>query len=399
MVHDYPPLSGGGLALSVLTLGEIASEHARVEILSSREVDHFADDSAIYLAQGVQYGPRVNVRLATALRLLTSCVRADLIVAHWTFSFRPFATASLLAPLLRKKTVCVIHTTPNHCQYNWLRYLPDWTRQLLFGLLQHILLTKCVAVVALSASHADSLSRAGISATHVLPVPLTDRFESQWTLRRGRELRSIGVAGELSHLKGSHYLPNIVRSLADCYRFHIAGAGPLAEDVTTAVSERGTSSQAGVVLCGRLKPREMALFYGSIDFLLVPSATESQCRVALEAMLCGVIVLARPSEGLVDLIVDGVTGFFIDPADVVSIRRCLEQVRTNPEAAERIRRKARLGALELISGASADWRHFFTELLDGHRSTRAGWAKRHAYEGQYGQPTTPVSQEVQPDAR
>jgi glycosyltransferase involved in cell wall biosynthesis len=373
MVHDYPPLSGGGLALSVLTLAEMASKSSRVDVLSSRRSDHFADDSDSDLSEGVEYAPYVHVHLATPRGLLRWCREADQVLVHWTFSFRPLSTlALLLAPLLGKATVCVIHTAPRHCEYNRLRHLPLWARHALFQVLQHGLLAKCSAVVALSASHAISLADNGISVTHVLPVPLVDLCGHVRRSSRGDDpVQRIGVAGELSHLKGAEWLPGIIRSLTDNYRLHIAGAGPLARDIAKAVKETA-GARARITLLGRLRPSEMPNFYDSIDCLLVTSATESQCRVAIEAMLRGVIVLARRSDGLVDLIVDGATGFFIDPADIVSVRRCMDYIRNNPVVADGVREQAYREASALVRTAHRDWHNFLATLGMSEHARGAG---------------------------
>ena len=79
-----------------------------------------------------------------------------------------------------------------------------------------------------------------------------------------------------------------------------------------------------------LSPAAMPGFYAGIDFLLVLSRTESQCRVVLEAMLAGVIVLARRCDGVADLIEDGVTGFYVDPADPEALRALLVGLQRRP---------------------------------------------------------------------
>lgn len=366
MVHDYPPLSGGGLALSVLTLAEMASSYASVDILSSRDRDHFADDSGVDLSEGVEYAHGVRVRLVRPFDLLGSCRRADHVIVHWTFSFRPLSTlALLLAPMLGRVTVCVVHTAPRHCEFNWLRHFPGWARHLLLRLLQRALLPRCSAVVALSRSHAEALTGIGIAVSHVLPVPLINPHPGRTSSWRAHSLDSIGVAGELSRLKGAESLPSIIRELADTYRFHVAGAGPLGRNMQNAVQEMEGKGQSQVTLWGRIPPCEMDAFYDSVDCLLVTSFTESQCRVAIEAMLRGVIVLARRSEGVVDLIVDGVTGFFIDPTDVASVRQCLDHLRDNPSIAEAVRDRAYREAATLVETAKADWLHFLAALPRG----------------------------------
>ncbi|MFW6130518.1 MAG: glycosyltransferase family 4 protein [Atribacterota bacterium] len=64
----------------------------------------------------------------------------------------------------------------------------------------------------------------------------------------------------------------------------------------------------------KLRNREsMRDFYYQIDFLLVTSGTEGTPNPALEAMSCGVPVITTRVGNMVDIIQDGVNGFFVRP--------------------------------------------------------------------------------------
>ncbi|MBD2510913.1 N-acetyl-alpha-D-glucosaminyl L-malate synthase BshA [Nostoc muscorum FACHB-395] len=52
------------------------------------------------------------------------------------------------------------------------------------------------------------------------------------------------------------------------------------------------------------------------DVLLVASSYESFCLAALEAMACGIPVVASKVGGIPELVLDGETGFLVDPGDV-----------------------------------------------------------------------------------
>ena len=60
---------------------------------------------------------------------------------------------------------------------------------------------------------------------------------------------------------------------------------------------------------------DVAPFLSSIDLLLMTSIYESFCLVALEAMACGVPVVASAAGGLFELIEPGVTGALFTPCD------------------------------------------------------------------------------------
>lgn len=59
----------------------------------------------------------------------------------------------------------------------------------------------------------------------------------------------------------------------------------------------------------------LAHLYSAADVICVPSIQESFGLVALEAMSCGIPVVAYNTSGLRDIVVDGVTGFLAKPFD------------------------------------------------------------------------------------
>jgi glycosyltransferase involved in cell wall biosynthesis len=364
MAHDYPPLTGGGLALAVQELAQHLRKDFRVRVLSSRLVDHFADDRRRVLGLGAS---GAELEVARPWRTLRWLWEADALVVHWTFSFRRLSTTlAALSPLHRKPTICVVHTGPGHCRYNRIRHLPDPARQLLFPLARHAL-GHCAAVVALSRTHAAALADAGIAADHVLPLPVGSgpgydhAYEGR--ARTGSAVHRLGVAGELSELKGADELPPLLERLTPEFTFHIAGDGVLAPTVARAVSSLSPEQRACVVLSALLPPERMAGFYRRVDCVLVLSRTESQCRVALEAMLAGAIVLARCAEGVSDLIVDGVTGFFIEPANPEAVRQVLRQLARAPAKMDAVRRSARLVAEERFDESRRAWTRFLSTFV------------------------------------
>jgi hypothetical protein len=84
MIHDYPPLTGGGLAIGVSELATLLCPGRSVHVLSSRLADHAADDRHRPLPEGAgaRYARSSMLQAARAVR------RADVVIAHLTFSFR-----------------------------------------------------------------------------------------------------------------------------------------------------------------------------------------------------------------------------------------------------------------------------------------------------------------------
>ena len=366
MAHDYPPLTGGGLALAVGELARLLRADFDFRVLSSRLVDHFADDrgrlAALAQRDGVVYAR------ASARRTLRWIRKADLVVVHWTFSFRLLSTLLLVAaPLLRRPTVCVIHTAPDHCDYNRLRRLPPRARRLLFWLVRSAS-RRCTAVVALSRPHAASLAAVGIPIACVLPLPVTpDGYASAGArrLRSRRPLQTVGIVGELSELKGADAIPALLPVLTPRFAVRIAGRGSFGPALSHVVATLPPEQRAGVVISDRVDPATMPTLYDEVDCLLVLSRSESQSRVTLEAMLSGVVVLARGAGGIVDLITDGATGYLVDPENPESVRGILLRLTADPAEAERVRRRALERATRAFADSRREWRDFLLGLVAG----------------------------------
>lgn len=362
MTHDYPPLTGGGLALGVRELAGLLGSGHEVRVLTSRLVDHAADDRR----RAAPDEPGIGYERASALGAARAMHRADVVIAHVTFSFRWLAVLSLvLGPLLDKPTVCVLHTAPDHCDYNRLRHLPSFARAAVFALARRAL-RGCAAVVALGPAHAAAIVAAGLPVTHIAPLPVAppERYREAFRQHAANlgPVGVIGFAGELSPLKGADTLPGLLRELTPHYRFLIAGAGPLAGRLTCCAAALSPVQCSRVVLAGPVPPGAMPWFYRQVDCLLVLSRSEAHCRVILEAMLAGVIVLAAPTCGSADLVTPGATGLLIRPDDPASVGAVLAALAADPARARLIREHAAAFAGRLAADSRSAWHELLRQL-------------------------------------
>jgi len=268
-----------------------------------------------------------------------------------------------VGPLLRRPTLCVVHTAPLHLRYNRLRFLPDSVRRRL-PLLAAAGARRCAAVVALSATHAESLRQAGFRPTHVAPAPVErDRLTAVYRAREesGR-VDVAGYAGEFSRLKGTDALVRLVPALVPEFGLRLAGRGPLAAAVSSSLAALPPAARARVAACGPLPSDRMDEFFAGVDVVLALSRTESQGRLVIEAMLAGAVVMARSSAGVEDVVEEGRTGFLVDPGDPDAVLACLRRLRAAPDVVTQVRRDAREAAEALVLDAERNWRTLLTEV-------------------------------------
>ena len=95
-------------------------------------------------------------------------------------------------------------------------------------------------------------------------------------------------------------------------RFILVGDGPARPDIERRAAEHDLSGD--VIFAG--EQQDLVAWLSVADLFLLPSAEESFGLAALEAMACGVPVVASRVGGLPEIIDDGVTGFVCPPQDV-----------------------------------------------------------------------------------
>ncbi len=98
----------------------------------------------------------------------------------------------------------------------------------------------------------------------------------------------------------------------------LAGDGPSRGAIEERAAELGVAEQ--VRLVGAVPPDEVVHLYQAADVFCLPSFAEGVPVVLMEAMACGVPVVATYITGVPELVTDGVEGFTITPgrADLVA---------------------------------------------------------------------------------
>jgi len=157
----------------------------------------------------------------------------------------------------------------------------------------------------------------------------------------------IGNAGRLSKQKGQHHLIELAENLRDkavSFTIRVAGDGELRESL---VSQTRAKNLQDVIqwegFVGDIKN-----FLNTVDIFILTSHWEGFGYVLIEAMLCGLPVIAFNTSSNPEIVEDGKTGYLIQPYDMVTLTEAVERLRLNPAEAQEMGRKGRSRALELF---------------------------------------------------
>lgn len=190
-------------------------------------------------------------------------------------------------------------------------------------------------------------------ATNVIPYYVDSELFKPASRPAGGALR-VGFAGQWVPRKGITELLQAwpkVKAQVPSAQLELAGgpamwktAGPVPGAEECAALVRGMEDAGLLRTVGALPRARMRDFWSSLDIAVVPSLYEPFGLVALEAMACGVPVVASAVGGLKEIVEEGVSGLLVPPGDSSALASALVSLLTNDRLrlrfAEGARRRA-----------------------------------------------------------
>jgi D-inositol-3-phosphate glycosyltransferase len=152
--------------------------------------------------------------------------------------------------------------------------------------------------------------------------------------------RRILVVSRLVERKG---IADVVRAVASLPGTELVVAGgPAVEGLGADLEARRLQALAShlgvadrVCLLGRVPPADLPALYRTADAVVCAPWYEPFGLVALEAMACGVPVVATAVGGLVDTVIHGGTGLHVRAREPATLARALEWLLDRPDQARR----------------------------------------------------------------
>jgi len=213
-------------------------------------------------------------------------------------------------------------------------------------------------VIATCSDEVFELRALGVPAAAISVAPCgvdSDLFRPDGPTEEAGERTRIAVVGRLVPRKGVGTtitaLVQLKRSGRTDIELLVVGgagdAGHLADDPEAArlsalARELGVDDQ--VVFRGRIPQPELPRILRSCRAVVCAPWYEPFGIVPLEAMACGVPVIAAMVGGLIDTVVDGLTGLHVPPCDPGAIARAIEHLVDHPDEAAALGRAGRARA-------------------------------------------------------
>ena len=144
------------------------------------------------------------------------------------------------------------------------------------------------------------------------------------------------------------------QALADALQPAILGDGPAREWI----EERLPAA----IYTGFQGGADLSRAYASMDIFFNPSSTETFGNVTLEAMACGLPVVAARATGSMGLVEDGVSGLFATPDSAAESADALQRLIEDSVF------RASAGAAGLARAAKFDWDAVNQVVLDRYQA-------------------------------
>jgi glycosyltransferase involved in cell wall biosynthesis len=129
--------------------------------------------------------------------------------------------------------------------------------------------------------------------------------------------------------KGVRVVLEAIAGLPEGVRYLVIGEGPEEQSLRRLAQARGIGAR--VRFLGRVPHRELPLILSQCDLFVQPSIGEEAFGISVvEAMACGLPVLASDNGGLPEIVVEGETGRLLAPGSVPAWRGAIEAAAASP---------------------------------------------------------------------
>lgn len=219
----------------------------------------------------------------------------------------------------------------------------------------------------------DTMVAAGCPADKIVPIPLgvdTDFFRGEPTRWNQAEPLHLLSIARLHPEKGLNYLLEACHILDasgfTTWDLRIIGIGPKEAELKQQAAECGIERKAHFL--GRQSPGQVVAELQGSHLMILPSLAESQGVASQEAQATGTPVIASNVGGIPGGLIDGQTGFLVEPASPEAIASKIKTFAEHPNLIVEMGLAGRQFVLENFSRKSeyAQLGGLYTRMIRDH---------------------------------
>lgn len=225
-------------------------------------------------------------------------------------------------------TVHTLEKTGTNMIYPNINYLTNKVFSYLINYLECRLVKNANIVTAVSSVVAKEIEMSFGLNTNKVKV-IGNAVDTELFIPSGskEKIPYVLFSGRLYVRKGLYDLlesAKIVCQKIPSLKFLIAGSGPLERNIRRIIKKEGLSQK--VILLGKLDLKSLLKYYQNATVLVLPSYAESFPTVILEAMACGIPVVATAVGDVPKIVINGKTGFLVPSRDPEALGQAILKI-------------------------------------------------------------------------
>lgn len=367
-ISCYPVYGGSGVVATELGI-ELAARGHEVHFITYAQpfrLSHFIERVYYHEVEVPNYPlfehPPYNLALSVAIQNTVERHDLDLLHAHYAV---PHATSAWIAKEMLGRDNFRIVTTLHGTDITLVGQDPS------FRSLTQFSIAKSDGLTAVSEYlRRETHEHFGIPLEDVRVIPNfvnLDKYRRDAYPCHRRKLAREGekIITHISNFRAVKRVEDVVRVFARVApripsRLLLIGDGPDRARAQEAADEAGVLDR--VLFLG--KQTSVAELLSCTDLFLLPSETEAFGLVALEAMACGVPVVATRTGGIPEVVEDGATGYLAPVGDVEHMADAAIALLSDKDLWHRFSAAARIGAERFSADkVVAEYESYYTEVL------------------------------------
>jgi len=227
-----------------------------------------------------------------------------------------------ICKLFRKKVVYHMHSPAIE---HYFSHRPTWK----LGLAKWIF-NRYDAIIALGEHWKQVLT--SVAGTHTIIYSVFNAVGKHKLPSSNKSDKfTLFAIGEVGHRKGTYDILKIAKKLINCkdIEFRIAGGGDDFDKLKQICTEEGLDNM--VTWLGWVEPEVRDQEMVNADVFFLPAYHEGMPMAILEGMCADLPILSTPVGGIPDCVIEGKTGFLVQPGDIDGFVDRILNLKDNPQ--------------------------------------------------------------------